>query len=706
MSLPPFTFAEIEERFDDMFVEVSEPVIQHLTQFDIQTQDSILELIKKASDTNSGLAYQLANRMQKAMDLMEIDTIELWLDQAIDVFDSKGLYGAIEIFNELESVAHNATQKLTGISFDDVCNMLEHFVIGLNGRRLKIETDNKTYTDTESIFLPGIVNRYANKQDNFQVYKCMVVVMWAQNWFGTWHENLSEAFSQFENPALAEQWFHVLEMIRLDHKIKHELPGIHRQMQLLCERGDHPRICDIIINSKNYKNIEQKISIKSNIKDILKLLPDVYHLTPPALNYYTGSLQTEQVELRREIRLIKEKDLFRQAIAHVLEEKKNKPASEFDEDERREINAQEIPDPNMPQGFKYKLELEGESIEPPDGVESLMSSIIQDLGEIPDDYLVAAGDGNYKVIAEPEKQSDENVWAGTYHEEGAFLHKEWDFRRQRYKKNWCALREVKLTAGSTAFVNDTVNKYSGLIKNLRRTFEILRGEDKTLKKQPYGDDIDIDALVEAWGDMASGMEMSENIFTKMHKEERNIAVIFMVDMSGSTKGWINDAERESLVLLSEALETLGDRYAIYGFTGNTRKRCEVYPVKTFSDEYNDETKGRIANIKPQDYTRLGVFIRHFNQMFEDVEAKTKILITLSDGKPEDYDGYRGEYGIEDTRMALLESRQQGVHPFCITIDKEGRDYLKTMYGSASYVVIDDVKQLPLKVADIYRNITS
>jgi len=706
MSLPPFTYAEIEERFDDMFVEVNEDVIQHLTRFDIQTQDSILELIKKAADTNSGLAYQLARRIQKAMDLMEIDTIELWLDQAIDVFDRKGLYSAIDILNELESVAHNATQKLTGISFEDVSIMLEHFVLGLNGRRLKIETDNKTYTDTETIFLPGIVNRYANKEDNFQVYKCMVVVMWAQNWFGTWRENLSEVFSHYENPALAEQWFHVLEMIRLDHKIKHELPGIHRQMQALCELADHPKICDITIHTQNSKNIERTISIKSRVEDILKLLPDVYHLAPPALNYYAGCLQTEQVELRREIRLIKEKDLFRQAIAHVLEEKKNKSASELDEDERREISAQQIPDPSMPEGFKFKLELEGESIEPPDGVESLMSSIIQDLGDIPEDYLVAAGDGNYKILAEPEKQSDDNVWAGTYHEEGAFLHKEWDFRRQRYKKNWCALREVTLTAGSTSFVKDTVNKYSGLIKNLRRTFEILRGEDKTLKKQPYGDDIDIDALVEAWGDMASGMEMSENIFTKMHKEERNIAVIFMVDMSGSTKGWINDAERESLVLLSEALETLGDRYAIYGFTGNTRKRCEVYPVKTFNDEYDDETKGRIANIKPHDYTRLGVFIRHFNQMFEDIEAKTKILITLSDGKPEDYDGYRGEYGIEDTRIALLESRQQGVHPFCITIDKEGRDYLKTMYGSASYVVIDDVKQLPLKVADIYRNITS
>jgi len=706
MSLPPFTFDEIEEYFDDLFIEVDESLIQHLTQFDIQTQDTLLELIKKAADTNSGLAYQLAKRMQKAIDLMEIDTIELWLDQAIDVFDSKGLYGAIEVLDELESIAHNAKQKLTGIAFEEVCNMLEHFVVGLNGRCLKIETDKETYTDTETIFLPGIINKYTERDDNFQLYKCIVVHLWAQNWFGTWRSNLVNVFSQYEKPARAQQWFHVLEMIRLDHKIKHELPGIHRQMQRLCELGGHDKICDISINAGKQKNLETLITLQSRADDLLKLLPLVYHLPTPSLNFYAGCLQADQVELRREIRLVKEKDLFRRAIAHVLEEKKDKPASEFSEEERREISAQQIPDPNMPEGFKYRLEIDGDSIEPPDGVESLISSIIQDLGEIPDDYLVAAGDGHYKITADKEKIDDANVWAGTYHEKGAFLHREWDYRRQRYKKNWCALREVELTPGSTAFVKASVEKYSGLIKNLRRTFEILRGEDKNLKKQPYGDDIDIDALVESFADMTSGMEMSQNIFTKMHKEERNIAVIFMVDMSGSTKGWINDAERESLVLLSEALETLGDRYAIYGFTGNTRKRCEIYPVKTFDDEYDDKTKGRIGNIKPQDYTRLGVFIRHFNQMFETVEAKTKLLITLSDGKPEDYDGYRGEYGIEDTRMALLESRQQGIHPFCITIDKEGRDYLKTMYGSASYVVIDDIKQLPLKIADIYRSITS
>ena len=242
--------------------------------------------------------------------------------------------------------------------------------------------------------------------------------------------------------------------------------------------------------------------------------------------------------------------------------------------------------------------------------------------------------------------------------------------------------------------------------DLRRTFEALRGEDKLLKKQPYGDDVDIDALVEAVADTQHGEEMTNRLFVKMHKLERNIAVMFMVDMSGSTKGWINQAEREALALLCEALETLGDRYAIYGFSGMTRKRCEVYRVKSFSDAYDEDVRARISGIRPRDYTRMGVTIRHLSHLLNAVEARTKLLITLSDGKPDDYDTYRGAYGIEDTRMALIEAKRSGIHPFCITIDSEARDYLPHMYGAVNYSVIDEVRKLPLKVSDIYRRLTT
>jgi nitric oxide reductase NorD protein len=201
--------------------------------------------------------------------------------------------------------------------------------------------------------------------------------------------------------------------------------------------------------------------------------------------------------------------------------------------------------------------------------------------------------------------------------------------------------------------------------------------------------------------------MTQHLFTRMHKDERNIAVMFMVDMSGSTRGWINDAEREALILMAEALEKLGDRYAIYGFSGWTRKRCEVFRVKDFDDAWDDRAKARTCGIEPKDYTRMGVAIRHLSTKLAQVDARIKLLITLSDGKPDDYDlEYRGHYGIEDTRQALLEARRDNIHAFCITIDKEGQEYLPHMYGKANYIVIDEISKLPVKVSDIYRKLTS
>jgi nitric oxide reductase NorD protein len=250
-------------------------------------------------------------------------------------------------------------------------------------------------------------------------------------------------------------------------------------------------------------------------------------------------------------------------------------------------------------------------------------------------------------------------------------------------------------------------KYRRLLGNLRKSFEALRDEDRLLKRQVYGDSVDIDAFVEAWADVHTGLEMSDRLFTRMHRDERNIAVMFMVDMSGSTQGWINEAEREALVLLSESLETLGDRYAIFGFTGMTRKRCEVFPIKQFDEDYGEEVKARISGIQPGDYTRMGAAIRHLSFRLGEVEARTKLLITLSDGKPDDYhDDYRSEYGIEDTRQALFEARRSGIHPFCITIDEQAQEYLPHMYGAANYTVISEVEKLPLKVSDIYKRITT
>ena len=361
-----------------------------------------------------------------------------------------------------------------------------------------------------------------------------------------------------------------------------------------------------------------------------------------------------------------------------------------------------------PGEFEIALLFHDQPVSPPEDIKGLIGSIMLNLGELPPEYLVPADDGRYwpKGTSEENEHAGTSVWSGTYHERGAHLYNEWDFRRQSYRKNWCVMRELTVEPKLDGFVTETFKKYSRHLPGLRKTFEALRGEDKRLKKEPFGDEGDIDALMEARADAHRGLEMSDCLLTRRDRIERNIAVMFMVDMSSSSRGWINQAERESLLLLCEALETLGDCYAIYGFSGMTRKRCETFRVKGFDDAYGDEIRGCIAGIEAKDYTRMGTAIRRLTEILDRIDAKTRILSTLSDGKSDDYsDEYRSEYGIEDTHRALIESKRRGIHLSCITIDKEGREYLLHIYGAVNYTIVDAVERLPYKVSEIYRLLT-
>lgn len=713
-SLPPLSAEQIEQ-YLDVYLDAAlssrrtaAAPARELASFGRTEQDFVLHWVQVLSHTNAEMAYQVAASAAKGLGQMDEAGMEAWIIHAMDMFDRSGLHAGVSVFKEVEAYAQQIRERRSGLSLDKVQGILERFIQGLNGRGLKIEEGDQTYTDTEVIFLPGMVNRFPDREQNFRLYKTMAVHQWAQCWYGTWRMSLHAAAGHFADRDKAVRLFHLLETIRLDACIERDLPGVHRDMQGLRKALDTPAL------PGTWREAEQQLRRKTaTVQDSYDWLLRLYDDQVPVSAPYQGQLQPKQVEQVRAARLAQDKQTFRVGLARILEEESDNDGSSEQEaeqvdtaDGKEKFVLHEIPDAEYPDGRYFELTLDGKPIAPPDNVQSTMESILQDLGDIPDDYLVAAGEGAYQAVEKGSNRDAADVWQGTYHEEGAFLYNEWDYERQHYRKDWAVLRELTVHPKYDDFVAQTMEKYGGLVTSLRRVFEALRGDDRVLKKQSYGDDIDIDALVEAYGDTASGMEMSERVFTKKHKLERDIAVMFMVDMSGSTKGWINDAEREALVLLAESLETLGDRYAIYGFSGMTRKRCEVYKVKGFDEAYNDEVRARISGITPQDYTRMGVTIRHLSALLNQVEARTRLLITLSDGKPDDYDTYRGSYGIEDTRKALIEAKRDGIHSFCITIDREANDYLPHMYGAVNYTVIDEVRKLPLKVSDIYRRLTT
>ena len=711
------TINEIIDRLDIYFdVEFSfiksEVPAELIVQQTRDKQEFILDLTRRISATNQELALQFSLNAIKALQAMDQHMVEAWAMTATDNYDRKGLFPAMSVIRDLDNYVHTAHINACGSVLDEEISILLPFAQGLSGRKLKIAeaTDNHAYTDTETIFLPAITALLQEAKDNFLIYKASIAFLWAQIQFGTFRIQFTELLD-CDNPEAQLKKFCTLETIRLEACIKRELPGLYRDMQTLKQKTDSPQ--QQTIQADNWHAITEKLTHKNaSIKHTMECLPLIEASHCPPANCYQGIVKLDQVSEVMQKRMEKEKAHFRIALSQLAKESMKKKADTTDADEpvvdeNTEFKVKAKDDEQQTSTGTIELELEGELVPVPDHVKELITSIIVDFGEIPPEHLHAAGPGEYDLKKyEKESLNPDDVWQGTYHEEGAELYNEWNFKRQHYHKNWCVLRELEIEPKYDDFVENTLLKHKGLLKSLRHTFEILRGEDKLLKKQVHGDDVDIDALVEAYGDMQSGMEMTDRLFTKMHKVERNVAVIFMVDMSGSTKGWINEAERESLILLAEVIQILGDRFAIYGFSGMTRTRCELYKIKSFDEDYNEEIKARISNMQPKDYTRMGVFIRHMTSIFNTVEASTKLLVTLSDGKPDDYDTYRGEYGVEDTRQALYEAHRDGIHSYCITIDEQARDYLPHMYGAANYSVIDDVAQLPLKVSDIYRRLTT
>jgi len=681
------------------FLKTEEParIIAGLERAD---QDFILNWVRRVASLNIQLAYQFITYIVDAVAFMDKKIIEAWLLHAMDVYDQKGLYPAREVITNVERFIHHAHERTAGAVFDEKAGILMHFVHGLSGRKLELSEDQFAWTDTEKIYLPAIIGRLPSATDNFIIYKAMVAYHWAQSRFGTFRVRLSDVIARQADPQRFLALFHALETLRLDNCIQRELPGLFREMQRLRHELDEDE------NDTVWQQLRAELTDpQTTVQDVIALTETrLGDLPTPSACFYRGTLQIDKVEACIDARIKKERTHLKSILRNLTEDIKNQNQQDPSE-LQYELSEKISADPH--DWGEIEIKLDGQPMPLPEQARALTTSIIQDLGDIPPDYLTPAGPGEYDpTFFKQEEEDPDAVWRGSYHEEGALLYKEWDFKRQSYRKNWCAVREKDVMPLKNDFVADTLKKYSGFIKHLRKTFEAMRDEDKKLKRQAYGDGVDIDALVEALADARDGSEMSDRLFTRTHRSDRNIAVVFMVDMSGSTKGWINEAERESLLLLAETLETLGDRYAIYGFSGMARKRCEIYRIKTFDENYNDDVRGRIAGIEPKDYTRMGFAIRHLCKILNDVDAKTRILVTISDGKPDDYDHYRGEYGIEDTRRALIEARRDGIHPYCITIDKEGRDYLPHMYGPAAYTVLNEVTQLPLKVSDIYRRITT
>jgi len=292
---------------------------------------------------------------------------------------------------------------------------------------------------------------------------------------------------------------------------------------------------------------------------------------------------------------------------------------------------------------------------------------------------------------------------------------EWDDSLQEYKPNWVTVREYRLVEGKADFVDDVMAEHGAMIATLRRTFEALRPQSMRPKRGlSDGEELDMDAVLEARMAHRVGAAGPSGLYRSRQRTERDVSVAFLIDMSSSTNEHINtaskriiDVEREALVVTAEAINALGDPMAIYGYSGFGREQVAFYVAKDFDEQWGPRIRERIGRISWKMENRDGAAIRHATAKLSLAPGKVKLLILLSDGKPLDCgcDQYSDEYAQEDTRMALIEARKAGVHPFCITVDPHGRSYLRRIYGDGGYAIIDSVGALPVQLPTIYRRLT-
>ena len=714
----------------------------------------VLTLTREVGRIDSESALACLRSSAKALQTVSIDQFESWARAGLIAGDTR----ARRSYYALETRSSNDALRAgdAGVSLESVQALLRLYVEGLTGRAVEIAPIaavpvESRIADGRTIHLPSVVSEFGNEELDFRLYKVLSAYAAGQIEFGTYardsddmraaYASLAELYDPanqderdafaidrdllaeagppaktqrrkappsdldyrrvinlFPLPALARRIFGTLENGRIDRSLRRTYRGLTRDLDLIRDhlRNRRPKIVDLPPALVPFELLFQVTLLGGALDDAREFYGQVVseletividYLLNPVATVADSLVATSRVYTLFQSTSMDESEQQIEVPDQLNQEDENSAVEQMPNDRETDARPQRRDARELFNAWNSESEGEFDELE---GSETWAD------GETPEQDLEAG--------------------------EVAFNYDEWDRELVDHRVSWCRVIEKKVKRGSREFVDDTRERYKGVVSSIRHQFQLMKPENLArITNELDGEDYDLNAVVDFFIDRRADGQQSERIYTKRVRRRRDVAVSFLLDQSSSTARTIGrhplqpythpgrriiEIEKEGLVLMSEALEAVGDVYAINGFTSEGRRNVKFYVLKDFQEHYSDEVMRRIGGITYQNNTRLGAAIRHATAKLEKQEARTRLLIVLSDGRPYDHDYGDARYAREDTREALRQAKVAGITPFCITIDRESESELRDLYGEIGYTIIDDVMTLPERLPGIYRRLTT
>jgi nitric oxide reductase NorD protein len=705
-----------------------------------QVVSAVLEIVEEIAEQSTIAAVECFKASPVALRAASLGQFKDWARRGLEKASANSR--RIQAYYSLESKASQEAlfQIEGGLTLESVSHTLRLYIEGLTGRALHINSlsaipDEAKIGDGNTIYLPSVIAEFENERDNFRLFKVLAAHGAGQIEFLTFAKGETETvaalseiqdtfntgathrtskpdsangtdvdflrvLSEFPNPQLATRLFTTIENGRIDFLLRRVYRGIRRDLDFVRSRliERRPRIEDIPSELLPFELLFQLAICGGATVEATRAYPTTIRELQQILDDYVFQDEATVGHSLIATRRIYEFFVEQPGESDVQADESGEDASESGSNSQMSLSDSEAQHSG-----------ESERIEVRDDPFSLWNSG-QNQEPSPDQEI-------FHRLHSPDSP-EQDLEKG----DRAFYYDEWDRELADYRTRWCRIIERGGSRGSRSFVELVRSRYAGVISSIRYQFQLMRPENlRRIRGEIDGEDYDLQAVIDYALDKRSTGLIDDRLYTRKLRRERDVAVSFLLDMSSSTARTISrypnhpytqpgqriiDIEKEGLVLMSEALEAVGDSYSMQGFTSEGRRNVKFYLIKDFSEGYSADVERRIGGISYQNNTRLGAAIRHATTRLARQDARTKLMIVLSDGRPYDHDYGDSRYAREDTRMALRQARIEGITPFCITIDRESEDQLRDMYGEVGYTIIDDVLSLPERLPGIYSRLTT